>query len=134
MALFLRRQQRAASSLALDSLGPRRLHGGVLRRERRSLIGAREDLLRNLGGLMVEMYRRHDYRDELLSQACGEIVAIDDRVAEIDELLGARRGSQLCTCGAPILRGAHFCPNCGRDLVHGTAWANAREPEDREEP
>src|ERR1700693_4666845 len=25
-------------------------------------------------------------------------------------------GTERCTCGAPVLRGSHFCPNCGRVL------------------
>jgi uncharacterized Zn finger protein (UPF0148 family) len=29
-------------------------------------------------------------------------------------LLHPRRQAPQCECGVPILRGSHFCPNCGR--------------------
>lgn len=99
-----------------EGVVPRRPHAGLLRRERRALLEAREELLRKLGGLMVEMYRRNEYRDDLLAEVCADVLGIDSRVAEIDDLLSDRRPAPQCTCGAPILRGSHFCPNCGRDL------------------
>jgi hypothetical protein len=125
MASFLRRQRAAGAEPPLEGAPRQRPHAGLLRRERRTLLQARESLLRDLGGLMVEMYRRDDYRDDLLAEACADILAVDDRVAEIDELLGARRGAPHCTCGAPILAGSHFCPNCGRDLTQGAAGDGA---------
>ena len=101
---------------------PRRAHAGLLRRERRALLEAREELLRKLGGLMVEMYRRNEYRDDLLAEICADALGIDSRVAEIDDQLADRRQAPpLCACGAPILRGSHYCPNCGRDLTAGIA-------------
>jgi predicted amidophosphoribosyltransferase len=42
------------------------------------------------------------------------VVGIDARLAEIEELLHVRRNVPRCQCGAPILRGSRFCPNCGR--------------------
>jgi hypothetical protein len=97
----------------------RRQHPGVLRRERRALLKAREERLRDLGGLTVEMYRRSAWRDDLLHERCAEVIGIDARLAEIDELLHGSEGTR-CTCGAPVLRGSHFCPNCGRVLDEGT--------------
>jgi hypothetical protein len=97
-------------------VAPRRAHAGVLRRERRTLLKAREDTLRDLGGLLVEMYRRGGFRDDLLAERCATIVGIDGRLAEIEELLHAGRRVPRCECGSPILRGSHFCPNCGRSL------------------
>jgi len=38
------------------------------------------------------------------------------KLAEIDDLLHAERHAPRCECGAPILRGSHFCPSCGRRL------------------
>jgi hypothetical protein len=119
MAPFQRRQPAAPAGSELESAAPRRPHAGLLRRERRDLIAAREDLLRKLGGLMVEMYRRNDYRDELLAEVCAQVVGVDERVGEIDALLGTRRRRQECICGQPILSGSRFCPNCGRDLTEG---------------
>ena len=53
-------------------IAPRRPHAGLLRRERRALIKAREDELRELGGLLVEMYRRGGFREDLLAERCGD--------------------------------------------------------------
>jgi hypothetical protein len=88
----------------------------MLRRERRALLKAREDALRELGGLLVEMYRRGSFRDDLLSERAAAIVGIDGRLAEIEALLHAGRHVPRCECGAPVLRGSRFCPNCGRPL------------------
>jgi hypothetical protein len=99
-----------------DGVVPRRPHAGLLRRERRALIQAREAELRDLGGLLVEMYRRGNFRDDLLAERAATVVGIDVRLTEIDVLLQARGHVQRCECGAPVLRGSHFCPNCGRSL------------------
>jgi hypothetical protein len=95
---------------------PRRPHAGLLRRERRTLLKAREAILRDVGGLAAEMYRRGGFRDDLLAERCAQVVGIDARLAEIEELLHHRGHVPRCTCGAPLLRGSHFCPNCGRPV------------------
>ena len=110
-----------------DGVVPRRPHAGLLRRERRALVQAREAELRDLGGLLVEMYRRGSFRDDLLSERAAAVVGIDVRLAEIDVLLQARGHVQRCECGAPILRGSHFCPNCGRSLPQPGADAVSEE-------
>src|ERR1700704_6533389 len=97
-----------------EGITPRRPHAGLLRRERRALLKARADALSDLGGLLLEMYRRGGFRDDLLAERAAVIVGIDARLAEIEELLHARGDAARCECGAPILRGSHFCPNCGR--------------------
>jgi hypothetical protein len=99
-----------------EGITPRRPQPGVLRRERRALVKAREDTLRDLGGLLVEMYRRGGFRDDLLAERAATVVGIDARLAEIEELLHVRGHVPRCECGAPILRGSHFCPSCGRPL------------------
>lgn len=99
-----------------EGLVPRRPHAGLLRRERRALLKARAEALSELGGLLVEMYRRGGFRDDLLAERAAAIVGIDGRLAEIEALLHAGRHVPRCNCGAPVLRGAHFCPNCGRPL------------------
>src|SRR5438309_10128433 len=99
---------------ATAGIAPRRPAAGVLRRERRALLKARDDVLRELGGLLVEMYRRGGFRDDLLAERAASIVGIDARLAEIQDLLHTRRNVPRCTCGAPILRGSRFCPSCGR--------------------
>ena len=97
-------------------MNPRRPPAGVLRRERRALLKAREQALRDLGGLLVEMYRRGGFRDDLLQERAAAVVGIDARLGEIDSLLHGPRRLARCKCGAPILRGSKFCPNCGREV------------------
>jgi hypothetical protein len=78
----------------------------------------REDRLRDLGGLTLEIYRRDHFNEALVVERCAELVAIEARVSEIDaHLKGAglrRRQRAICVCGAPMLIGARFCPSCGR--------------------
>jgi hypothetical protein len=90
----------------------------------------REERLRDLGGLTLDMYRRDEFNPPVVVERCAELVAIESRVSEIDALLAAARGIRsragtVCRCGAPILIGARYCPSCGRDVVDGSA----REPE-----
>jgi hypothetical protein len=95
---------------------------GALRRERRAMVRAREERIRDLGGLMLEMYRRDRFRQDLLVEQCLEVITIEERLREIDSLLEAamtarRQGLGVrCECGAPILWGSHFCANCGRPV------------------
>ena len=99
----------------------------MLRRERRELLRARADRLRDLGGLMLEMYRRDQFRQDLLIERCDELIALDDRLQELDSLLAAAVSSRRaapaarCACGAPIVAGAHFCANCGRAVAAAPA-------------
>ena len=108
---------------SIEGIAARRPHAGMLRREQKVLLRAREAKLRDLGGLVVEMYRRGAFREDLLEEACADAVGIDTRLAEIDDLLHGERHAPRCECGAPILRGSHFCPNCGRALDGSTNGA-----------
>ena len=118
----LRRAADAASSR--QQAPPRRPlpHPGLLRRERRALLRAREERLRDLGGLVLEMYRRDQFRQDLLIDRCDELLALDQRLQELDTLLAAAVSSRRaapaarCACGAPIASGSHFCGNCGRPV------------------
>ena len=98
---------------------------GRLRRERRELIGAREEKLRDLGGLMLEMFRRDQFRRELLLERCAALIALEDRIAELDTLIGAAvsrgrtRPAVRCECGAAVFWGARYCSQCGRPVEHG---------------
>jgi hypothetical protein len=92
---------------------------GELRRERKALLRLREERLRDLGGLALEMYRRDRFREDLVLERCAELVGLEARVHELDALLGAGRGfrrgrTARCDCGAPLLWRARFCANCGR--------------------
>ena len=78
----------------------------------------REQRLRDLGGLLLEMYRGDTFREELLSEQCADLVAIETRLAELEAAIGAaHRRLPRCTCGAPLPPGARFCANCGRPLA-----------------
>jgi hypothetical protein len=107
----------------------RRPPAGVLRRERRGLQRLREQRLRDLGGLLLEMYRRDSFREELLSEQCADLVAIETRLADIDAALKTPlHRAPRCTCGAPLLQGAHFCPSCGRPAGPPPAPAPVTDP------
>lgn len=93
-----------------------------LKRERKALLEMREERLRDLGGLALEMYKRDRFNATLVVERCAELVALEARVQEIDALLdGTSRlrqggGGAVCICGAPLLLGAHFCATCGRPV------------------
>jgi hypothetical protein len=98
---------------------------GRLRRERRDLIRAREQKLRDLGGLMLEMFRHDQFRRELLLERCADLVKLEDRLGELDTLIAAAvsRGrvkpAVRCECGAAVFWGARFCAQCGRPIEAG---------------
>ena len=83
--------------------------------------------MRDLGGLMLEMFRRDQFRQDLLLERCEELVALEERLLELDTLLAvavsARRPAPAarCACGAPIVWGSHFCANCGRAVAAAPA-------------
>jgi hypothetical protein len=129
MPLHRRRANEAAAVVS-----PRRPPAGVLRRERRALLKARDDALRDLGGLLVEMYRRGGFRDDLLQERAAAVVGIDARLGEIDSLLHGPRRLARCECGAPVLRGSKFCPNCGRPVEDASARGADRLDETVVEP
>jgi hypothetical protein len=93
---------------------------GQLRRERRALLRQREERMRDLGGIVLEMVRRDEFREDLVYEQAAELIGLEDRLHELEALLAAatsvRRAppSARCACGAPILWGQHFCANCGR--------------------
>lgn len=103
-------------------------HPSALKRERRALLREREERIRDVGGLVFEMFRRDRFRVELITERCSDLVAIDERLAEIDALLAAAhgRGGVRCACGAPLPVGAHFCANCGRPVGPRPVVACAR--------
>jgi hypothetical protein len=101
-----------------------------LRRERRALMRLREQKLRDLGGLSLEMYRRDQFRADLLLERCAELIGLEARINELDTLLGSARptpgGSRAarCDCGAPLLWGSRFCASCGRPVAAQAAGGN----------
>ena len=105
---------------AASSSPARRRAPASFQRERQELLRQREIEIRDLGGLALEMARRDDWRYELLASRCAEVLGIEERIQELDSMLAAAEvaarglGAKPCRCGAPILRGAHFCSHCGR--------------------
>jgi hypothetical protein len=93
-----------------------------LRRERRALLRLREQKLRDLGGLALEMYRRDRFREDLLLERCAQLIGLEARIHELDVLLGSATRSAgvprtaRCECGAPLLWGSRFCATCGRPV------------------
>jgi len=116
----IRRRSERASQEVPAPLVRRAPSPGALRRERRAILKAREQRIRDLGGLTLEMYRRSTFRDELLIEGCREIVALEERINDLDAMLAAvttaRRAPTTCECGAPVPWGSHFCANCGRPV------------------
>jgi len=123
MARLPFRPRRAADAEGAPA-PPRRVPppAAQVRRERRALLRLREERIRDLGGLVLEMYRQEAFREELVYERCADLVALEERLAELDALLSAAaaprrapRGAH-CECGAPIVWGSHFCANCGRPV------------------
>jgi len=116
----IRRDSPGPSGDAAPPLVRRAPSPGALRRERRAILKARQERIRDLGGLTLEMYRRSSFRDDLLLEQCREIVALEERLNELDSMLAAvataRRAPTTCECGAPVPWGSHFCANCGRPV------------------
>jgi hypothetical protein len=101
---------------------------GQLRRERRALLREREERVRDLGGVVLEMIRRDDFRQDLVYEQAAELMSLDDRVYELESLLSAattvrRAPAVRCECGAPVPYGSHFCGNCGRPVGQRTIVA-----------
>ena len=91
-----------------------------MRHERTGLLRQREVEIRDVGGLALEMVRRNRFRPDLLLSRASEVLALEERINELDSMLAAVEvaargpGAEVCACGAPIVRGAHFCSHCGR--------------------
>lgn len=98
---------------------------GELRRERRALLRLREERLRDLGGIALEMYRRDRFREDLVLERCAELIGLEARIHELEALLGNAQPlagvprSARCDCGSPLLWGSRFCASCGRPVAAG---------------
>ncbi len=90
---------------------------GTLRRERRSLLAARDERLRDLGGLLVEMFRQDRFNEELIRERCSELLDLDRQLEELEQVLQAathRAPLRRCMCGSELPPFSRFCPGCGR--------------------
>jgi len=91
----------------------------LVRRERRALLRERERRIRDLGGLLLEMYRRDQFREDLIVEHCAQTMGVENRIHELEAILARGHSRQSasaphCACGAPLLFGARFCASCGR--------------------
>ena len=91
---------------------------GSLLRERRALVAEREQRVRDLGGVLLELFRRGERRDELLQTLCEEILAIEQRLHGIDTQVSGTGAADApptvrCVCGAPLAWDAERCEVCG---------------------
>ena len=81
---------------------------GQLRRERRALLRRREERIRDLGGIVLEMVRRDEFREDLVYEQAAELIGLEDRLHELETLLaaatGVRRAPPSARCSA-----AHRC-------------------------
>ncbi len=116
MALLPRRRRSRGEAVAPARARRRALPPpGELRRDRRLLLRLREERLRDLGGLVLEMFRRDSFREGLLYEQCAELVSMEARLGELEALLGGGRARTTpCACGASLAAGSRFCPDCGR--------------------
>ena len=101
---------------------------GRLRRERRRFPKAREQSVRDLGGLTVEMIRRDAFKPELLQRRARAILALEDGVYDLEDALSDARHADpavgsptLCSCGSSNDDAPVFCTSCGRSLKQTTA-------------
>jgi hypothetical protein len=91
---------------------------GELRRERKLLLRVREERVRELGELTLELFRHDDVRETAVFDRCAELLGLEERLRELDALLEARRPpAARCECGAPLFFGSQFCANCGRPVA-----------------
>jgi hypothetical protein len=63
----------------------------LMRRHLRGLEAQREESLRDLGGLTLEMYRRDRFNSKLLWSRAAELAAVDDEIRLIQRGLEERR-------------------------------------------
>jgi hypothetical protein len=87
------------------------------------LLQMRDEQLRDLGGLILEMFRRNRFNDELVRERCSELVELDRRLLELEDVLRAathRTPIRRCECGTEIPPFSRFCPGCGRELTVAT--------------
>ena len=97
MALFQRKPPAPAAS--------------ELRRERRALLMLREERLRDLGGLTLEMYRRDQFNETLVVERCAELVAIETRVSRDRRARQGRRAAAQAEDAVRLRRAdADRCP------------------------
>lgn len=110
---------------------------GRARRRLRYLRQLRDLQLRDLGGLVFDLYRFGEQREALVRGKLDAIIATDKEIATLETRLGQvpqgrlleiRQpgvGGACASCGAFHASDAHFCSTCGVELAVATAAAAA---------
>jgi hypothetical protein len=102
------------------------LERGGLRRRLRFLRKTRELAYRDLGGLVFEMHRLGQQREDLLAGKLATLARIDTELRAIEETLRQRRGVTVLreagVTACPRCAAIHgsedrFCPACGFSMV-----------------
>jgi hypothetical protein len=113
------------------------LERGGLRRRLRFLRKARELAYRDLGGLVFEMHRVGQQRDELLQGKLATLRGIDSELRSIEQALRERHGVTVLreagVTACPRCAAIHgsedrFCPACGFSISRGAERPIAAQP------
>ena len=125
MSPFRRRQERGGRRRDRRRRSPAPTRRGAPARAEGPAAGPRGESARS------RRPRRRDvprgaFREDLFAEACAEVVGIDARLAEIDDVLHGERRAPRFECGAPILRGSHFCPTAGGRSTAGERHGGGR--------
>jgi hypothetical protein len=123
---------------------PGRRERGALRRRGRYLRQLRELQLRDLGGLVFDLYRFGERREALVREKLDALIATDKELRRIADTLhepAATRdvrqpgvGGTCAHCGAFFPSDARFCSQCGGDLAVPAGAGAEIEGEARVEP
>jgi len=110
---------------------------GRARRRLRYLRQLRDLQLRDLGGLVFDLYRFGEQREALVRGKLDAIIATDKEIATLETRLGLAPpgrvleirqpgvGGACASCGAFHASDARFCSTCGVELTVATAAAAA---------
>lgn len=69
-----------------------------------------------IGKLHLEELRAGAERGEEIGSLIGEIDAIEQEIASLEEQCAAVRGGRRCDCGAIVKNDAVYCTKCGKKL------------------
>ena len=97
MALF----RRSTDEAPAPTISPRRPHPGLLRRERRALCVSATSGSATSAASRSRCTAAAPGADDLLQERCAEVIGIDARLAEIDELLHGSEGTAAAAPAAP---------------------------------
>lgn len=106
-----------------DPVPPRFPERAKLRRRLRHLRTLREVQLRDLGGLVLDLYKFRETRNDLLLPRLEEVRTTDRELRELEAVLDDRRplrelrepgiGGKCPKCDAYVGTSASFCSRCG---------------------